>query len=66
MRDEWLDDVWIAVDALEEVFRYDLDALERVALDGRDRRERAAAEAHSIVELAVAAFLLARNGAALG
>jgi glutamyl-tRNA reductase len=50
-------DVDPAVDALDEAFRYDLDALERVALDGRDRRGQAAAEAAAIVEAAVASFV---------
>ena len=54
-------DIDPAVDALGEAFRYDLDALERVALDGRDRRGQAAAEAAAIVEAAVAAFVRSRG-----
>jgi glutamyl-tRNA reductase len=54
-------DIDPAVDALDEAFRYDLDALERVALDGRNRRGRAAAEAAAIVESAVGAFVRSRS-----
>ncbi|MGE5147389.1 MAG: glutamyl-tRNA reductase [Candidatus Eiseniibacteriota bacterium] len=54
-------DVDPAIDALDEAFRYDLDALERVALDGRDRRVEAAAQAKAIVEAAVAAFVRSRT-----
>lgn len=54
-------DVDPAVDALDEAFRYDLDALERVALDGRDRRAEAAAQAAAIVEHAVASFVRSRS-----
>jgi glutamyl-tRNA reductase len=54
-------DIDPAVDALDEAFRYDLDALERVALDGRDRRGQAAAEAAAIVEAAVTAFVRSRT-----
>ena len=54
-------DIDPAVDALDGAFRYDLDALERVALDGRDRRAEAAAQAAAIVEAAVAAFVRGRS-----
>lgn len=54
-------DIDPAIDALDEAFRYDLDALERVALDGRDRRAEAAAEAAALVEAAVAAFVRGRS-----
>jgi glutamyl-tRNA reductase len=54
-------DVDPAVDALDEAFRYDLDALERVALEGRDRRAEAAAQAAAIVEAAVGSFVRGRT-----
>jgi glutamyl-tRNA reductase len=54
-------DIDPAVDALDGAFRYDLDALERVALDGRDRRVEAAAEASAIVEAEVASFVRSRS-----
>lgn len=53
-------DVDRAVDALDDVFRYDLDDLERITLSGRATREAAAAEAWAILDQELAAFTRAR------
>jgi glutamyl-tRNA reductase len=53
-------DVDPAVDALDDVFRYDLDDLERITLSGRATREAAAAEAWAILDQELAAFTRAR------
>lgn len=45
-----------AIDRLDDVFRYDLDDLERMALSGRLSREDAARAAEAILEAEVAAF----------
>lgn len=49
-------DVDSAVEALDGVFRYDLDDLERVTMTGRASRGAAAADAWAIVEQEIAAF----------
>lgn len=48
------------IDALDGAFRYDLEALERVAMLGRATREAAAKDAWRIVEEEVGRFLRAR------
>jgi glutamyl-tRNA reductase len=48
------------IDALDGAFRYDLEALERVAMVGRATREAAAKDAWRIVEEEVAKFLRGR------
>ena len=53
-------DVDPAVDRLESVFLYTFDDLERVAEDGRQSRENAAAAAAALVDEAIAAFLADR------
>ncbi len=53
-------DIDPAVDALDDVFRYDLDDLERITLSGRTTREAAAAEAWAILDQELAAFTRAR------
>ncbi len=50
-------DVDPAVDRLDQVFLYDLNDLERLAMDGRARRENEAASAAAIINDEVAAFL---------
>ena len=49
-------DIDPAVEKLDGVFLYDLNDLERIALEGRERRHAAAAEARAIVREEVAAF----------
>jgi len=49
------------IDAIDGAFRYDLDALEAVAMAGRAKREEAAKDAWRIVEQEVAAFQRARS-----
>ncbi|MCC6471227.1 MAG: glutamyl-tRNA reductase [Alphaproteobacteria bacterium] len=49
-----------AIDAIDGVFRYDLEALENVAMEGRATREAAAKDAWRIVEEEVAQFLRGR------
>lgn len=53
-------DVDPAVEALDGVFRYDLDDLEHVTMSGRASRGAAAADAWAIVEQELAAFAHAR------
>ncbi len=53
-------DVDPLVDALDDVFRYDIDDLERITLSGRATREAAAAEAWAIIDQELAAFARAR------
>lgn len=50
-------DVDPAVDRLEDAYLYTFDDLERVAEDGRQSRESAAAEACRLVEAAVAGYI---------
>jgi glutamyl-tRNA reductase len=50
-------DVDPAVEKIDDVFRYNIDDLERATMSGRAAREAAAAEAWTIVEAEVAAFL---------
>lgn len=59
-------DVDPAIDRLDDVFRYDLDDLERMALSGRMSREDAAREAEAILEQAVAEFARDRDERAAG
>ncbi|MFB3149208.1 MAG: glutamyl-tRNA reductase [Alphaproteobacteria bacterium] len=49
-------DIDPAVERLDGVFLYDLNDLERIALEGRERRQVAAAKARAIVREEVAAF----------
>lgn len=49
------------IDAVDGAFRYDLDALEAVAMAGRAKREEAAKDAWRIVDAEVAAFQRARS-----
>jgi glutamyl-tRNA reductase len=53
-------DVESAVEALDGVFRYDLDDLEHVTMTGRASRGAAAADAWAIVEQEMAAFARGR------
>jgi glutamyl-tRNA reductase len=53
-------DVDPAVEALDGVFRYDLDDLEHVTMTGRASRGAAAADAWAIVEQEIAAFARGR------
>jgi len=53
-------DVESAVEALDGVFRYDLDDLERVTMSGRASRTAAAAEAWAIVEQELRLFVKSR------
>jgi glutamyl-tRNA reductase len=53
-------DVELAVEALDGVFRYDLDDLEHVTMTGRASRGAAAADAWAIVEQEMAAFARGR------
>lgn len=55
-------DVEPAVNELDGAFLYDLDDLDRLALEGRQRRGAAAAAAETIVEDEVAAYLRQRAG----
>lgn len=55
-------DIDPAVDPLDGAFRYDLDDLERVAMSGRASRETAAADAWTILEAELAAFMRERAG----
>ena len=57
-------DVEPAVDRLEDVFRYDLDDLERAAMQGRSTRAAAASAAWSLIDEAVAGYLGRRAGRA--
>ena len=50
-------DIDPAVDRLDDVFRYELDDLERAAMRGRSTRASAATAAWALVDEAVAAFL---------
>ena len=54
-------DVDPAVDRLEPVFLYTFDDLERVAEDGRQSRENAAAAAAALVDDAIASFVADRT-----
>ncbi|MCK6453790.1 MAG: glutamyl-tRNA reductase [Alphaproteobacteria bacterium] len=49
------------IDAIDGAFRYDLDALEAVAMAGRAKREEAAKDAWRIIEQEVAAFQRGRQ-----
>ena len=49
-------DIHPGVDGLDGAFRYDLDDLERVAMQGRASRDAAAAEAYEIVDTEVEGF----------
>ncbi|MCC7048644.1 MAG: glutamyl-tRNA reductase [Alphaproteobacteria bacterium] len=49
-----------AIDAVDGAFRYDLEALENVAMEGRATREAAAKDAWRIVEEEMAQFLRGR------
>lgn len=49
-------DIHPGIDALDGAFRYDLDDLERVVMQGRASRDAAAAEAHEIVDNEVDGF----------
>jgi glutamyl-tRNA reductase len=53
-------DIDPAIDRLDDVFRYDLDDLERITISGRATREAAAAEAWAIIDQELAAFTRAR------
>ena len=53
-------DVDSAVEALDGVFRYDLDDLEHVTMTGRASRGAAAADAWAIVEQEIAAYMRGR------
>jgi glutamyl-tRNA reductase len=53
-------DVDPAVEALDGVFRYDLDDLEHATMTGRASREAAASDAWAIVEQEIAAFARTR------
>ena len=57
-------DVEPAVDRLEDVFRYELDDLERAAMHGRSTRAAAASAAWSLIDEAVAGYLGRRVGRA--
>jgi glutamyl-tRNA reductase len=50
-------DIDPAVDRLDDVFRYELDDLERAAMQGRSTRASAATAAWALIDEAVAAFL---------
>jgi glutamyl-tRNA reductase len=50
-------DVDPAVEKIDDVFRYNIDDLEQATMSGRAAREAAAAEAWTIVDAEVAAFL---------
>lgn len=50
-------DVDPAVEKIDDVFRYNIDDLERATMSGRAAREAAAAEAWTIIDAEVAAFL---------
>lgn len=50
-------DVEAAVDRLEDVFRYELDDLERAAMQGRSTRAAAASAAWGLIDEAIAGFL---------
>ncbi len=50
-------DVESSVDRLEDVFRYELDDLERAAMQGRSTRAAAAAAAWGLIDEAIAGFL---------
>lgn len=50
-------DIDPAVDRLDDVFRYELDDLERAAMRGRSTRASAATAAWALIDEAVAAFL---------
>jgi glutamyl-tRNA reductase len=57
-------DVDPAVDRLEDVFRYELDDLERAAMQGRSTRAAAASAAWSLIDEAVAGYLERQAGRA--
>lgn len=57
-------DVEPAVDRQEDVFRYELDDLERAAMQGRSTRAAAARAAWSLIDEAVASYLGRRAGRA--
>ena len=59
-------DIDPAVDRLDDVFRYELDDLERAAMQGRSTRAAAATAAWALVDGAVAAFLGRRAQRAAG
>jgi glutamyl-tRNA reductase len=50
-------DVESAVDRLEDVFRYELDDLEKAAMQGRSTRAAAASAAWGLIDEAIAGFL---------
>jgi glutamyl-tRNA reductase len=50
-------DVETAVDKLEDVFRYELDDLEKAAMQGRSTRAAAASAAWGLIDEAIAGFL---------
>jgi glutamyl-tRNA reductase len=54
-------DIDPGVDRLEQAFLYTFDDLERVAENGRQSRETAAADAHRLVEAAVADYIRDRS-----